>query len=333
MAARLCDEERRQIEFGIRCGESNSEIAVRLGRSRSTVWREVDRWCRARKNRRDAYRAGTAIVVAARAACRPRVSKLAGDRELAARVRWALQRRWSPASIAAHLRSDRAVPAVCAETIYRAVYANDPRRGLPAGLWRCLPRCRRRRRPRSRGEQAKRRHRLGDFRSISTRPACVWSRTEPGHWEGDLIAGKGNRSAVVTLIERLSRYTILGDLPDGRDAQRVLAALLECFEQVPHHLRRSLAWDQGSEMVCWQHVESGLALPVYFADPHCPWQRPTNEQNNGLLRRWLPKGADLSSFGRRDLDIIQANLNDMPRRSLRWQPATTVYHRLCCDHR
>ena len=199
-----------------------------------------------------------------------------------------------------------------------------------AGSWRLLPRRYRRRKPQAR--HAQKRSPLGDFRPISQRPAAVEVRREAGHWEGDLIIGKNNRSAAVTLTERLSRQTLLAALPSGYDAPSVASAVAAALARQTRHLVRTITWDQGREMARWADIETALGAKVYFCDPRSPWQRPTNEQTNGLLRRWLPKGTDLN-VGAVRLAVIEDILNTMPRKLHDWRSAHSVYTELTCNHR
>ena len=324
MARRLCFEERVRIEEMVGAGLSCGEAAVVLGRHPTTVQREV-----ARNGGRGAYRAGAAQPAADGRALRPRACKLAADAELASAVAERLAQRWSPHAISAEL--GELGYEVCAETIYRACYSNDRRSGLAAGSWAKLPRQRRRRKPRSRCEKAKRSP-LGDYKPIADRPAEAGDRAEPGHWEGDLVVGKSNRSAVATLVERSSRHTLVVGLPDGYDAHNTARAVTQALSRQPAHMVKTLTWDQGTEMARWADVEKALGIEVYFCEPHSPWQRPTNEHTNGLLRRWLPKSTDLNIPPVR-LAIIEDNLNTMPRKLHNWQPAQTIYNDLSCNHR
>ena len=219
---------------------------------------------------------------------------------------------------------------VSAETIYRAAYDHSGSSGLPEGSWRCLPRRRRHRKPR--GRCTTKPSPLGDFRPVCERPAAAGDRSEPGHWEGDLIIGAGNRSAVATLVERLSRQTLTVALPDGYDAHNTAHAVAGALSRQPRHMVKTLTWDQGREMARWQHVENATGAKVYFCEPRSPWQRPTNEQTNGLLRRWLPKGTDLN-IGTVRLAIIEDRLNTMPRKLHDWHSAHSVYSALCRNDR
>ena len=300
------------------------EIAGLVGRHRSTVLREL-----ARNGGSEAYRAEAAHKAAGERARRPRVAKLACDAELASAVAERLDQRWSPHAISADLRSQGM--GVCAETIYRACYDHTGRNGLKPGSWKKLPRQRRRRKPRGRCEQAKR-SAMGHFRPIADRPAAADTRAEPGHWEGDLVIGRANRSAVATLVERASRHTLVVALPGGYDAQSTAMAVTRALARQPAHMAKTLTWDQGREMARWAHIEKALAIEVYFCEPRSPWQRPTNEQTNGLLRRWLPKSTDLD-IGPVRLAVIEDNLNTMPRKLHNWNSAQTVYDDLCRNHR
>ena len=324
MARRLCPDERARIEAMARAGLCSAEIAQVLGRHRCTVRRELARGGGPRR-----YRADDAQRSADARAARPRACKLAGDAQLASAVQERLGQRWSPHAISADLRSQGL--KVCAETIYRACYANSAVTGLVPGSWAKLPRQRRRRMPRGRLEQAKR-SALGQYRPIADRPAEADSRKEPGHWEGDLVIGRANRSAVATLVERTSRHTLVVPLPGGYDARSTARAVADALGRQPASMVRTLTWDQGTEMARWADVEAALGIEVYFCEPRSPWQRPTNEQTNGLLRRWLPKSTDLDTSPAR-LAVIEDNLNTMPRKLHHWQSAQTIYSDLCRNHR
>ncbi len=324
MAARLSLDERVFIESSLGARRSVAEVAQRLGRDRSTVHRELAR-CAGRVG----YDARWAHASACARARRERTPKLAVDRVLAAAVAERLKLRWSPHATAADLRE--AGMRVCAETIYRACYANDARSGLPAGAWAKLPRRCRRRRPRS-VAQAQKPSPLGEYRPVADRPADVEDRTEPGHWDRDLIVGKANLTAAVTLAERTSRYTVTAALPDGYGAPAVAAAVTAALGRQPAALVRTLTWDQGREMARWADIEAALGIDVFFCEPRSPWQRPTNEHTNALLRRWLPKGTSLD-IGQLRLAVIEDNLNHMPRRLHHWASAHDIYTQLTCNHR
>lgn len=297
---------------------SCAAIGRRIGRHPTTVGRELER-----NGGRDCYRAATADARAARARRRPRAGLLVTDVALRAAVTADLEAGFSPAGIAARLR-DAGGGRVCAETIYQAVYGHH----LDVTPRECLRSRRPRRRRRNRHTDQPKTHVLGDFSPISARPPTVDARVQPGHWEGDLIIGRANQSALITLIERVTRFTFLADLPCGYQATECLAALCETFEQIPAHLRQSLTWDRGSEMADWPLLTDAFDLPVYFADPHSPWQRGLNEHNNRQLRWWLPRGIDLGATSRARLDEILAVLNHQPRRSLDWDTPAHRYHAL-----
>ena len=322
MAQRLSLDERARVEAMITAGVSVAEAARRLERDPSTIHRELAR------NRDGAYDAEAAQAAAAARARRPKTPKLAADAALAATVGALLAHRMSPHAISALVAGEGA--SIAAETIYRACYDHSGRRGLPEGSWRLLPRRCRRRKPQ--GRHARKPSPLGVFRPICERPAAVEDRSEAGHWEGDLIIGKNNRSAAVTLTERVSRQTLVAALPHGYDARRTADAVTAALARQPRHLVRTLTWDQGREMARWGDIEDALGVKVYFCDPRSPWQRPTNEQTNGLLRRWLPKGTDLN-IGPVRLAIIEDHLNTMPRKLHDWHSAHSVYAELTCNHR
>ena len=324
MARRLCLDERARIEAMAGAGFGAGEMAQQLGRHRSTVQREL-----ARGGGPQRYRAVGAQQSADTGAARPKAPKLACDPVLGAAVAERLGQRWSPHAISADLRA-RGL-GVCAETIYRGCYANSAETGLEPRSWSKLPRQRRRRKPRSRCEQAKR-SALGEYRPIADRPAKADNRSEPGHWEGDLIIGRKNRSAVATLVERASRHTLVVPLAGGHDAQSTARAVAAALARQPAGMVKTLTWDQGTEMARWADIEKTLDAKVYFCEPRSPWQRPTNEQTNGLLRRWLPKSTDLN-IGPVRLAIIEDNLNTMPRKLHHWNTAQTIYNDLCRNHR
>jgi IS30 family transposase len=308
---RLSLQERVEIYLGIQLGRSLSDIAGDLDRAPSTVCREV-----ARNGGRDRYRPFVAHRRAWRCARRPKQPKLACPR-LQERVAGDLERLWSPWQIACRLRNDFPNDPdmrVSHETIYKSLYIQG-RGELRRELARCLRSGRAQRRPQGRLEK---RGRIPDMVMISERPAEVADRAIPGHWEGDLIIGKDGRSAVATLVERSTRYVVLARITDQR-AHTVRDALVERVKTLPEHLWRSLTWDQGSEMA--RHVEFTeiTGIDVYFCDPHSPWQRGTNENTNGLLRQYMPKGTNLSTLSQDDLDDIAISLNGRPRMTLDWQ--------------
>ena len=307
--------EREEIAVGLAAGDSQAVIAERLGRSPSTVSREVRRNSRGRK----AYRALAAQGQAQHRARRPKTAKLAGNAELRELVAARLKQKWSPEQVSRWLRRqfpDRPEMQVCHETIYQSLYVQG-RGALRRELASCLRTGRALRKPR-RGD-GERRGKIPGMVMISERPAEVADRAVPGHWEGDLILGAGNKSAIGTLVERSTRFVLLLHLPDGHGAEAVAAQMTQVMATLPAQLRRSLTWDQGSEMSNHVQVAAATDLDVYFCDPHSPWQRGSNENTNGLLRQYFPKGTDLSVRSREDLDAVAAELNARPRKTLGWK--------------
>jgi IS30 family transposase len=309
---RLSGAEREEISRGLSRGASLRRIASGLGRASSTVSREV-----AANGGRRRYRAHLAEERAFRRARRPRPAKLAGNPRLRRAVERFLEARWSPQQIAWQLRHDHPDEPemwVSHETIYQSLFVQG-RGALRAELTRCLRSGRARRRPAGRARPS---GELRDMVLVSARPAEVDDRAVPGHWEGDLIIGKGTRSAIGTLVERQTRYVLLVALPAGRSAPAVRDALATRILDLPEQLRRTLTWDRGHEMA--EHVrftvDTGVA--VYFCDPHSPWQRGSNENTNGLLRQYFPKGTDLSVHSQAHLDAVARELNGRPRQTLGW---------------
>ncbi len=315
--------ERVQIEVGVAAAESARSIGARLGRSPSSLTRELER-----NGGRAGYSAVGAQARADDMRRRPRLTRFEADPVLAAHVEARLVAKDSPMTIAIELARGlfpEVTTVVAHETIYRAIYAHG-RAGLARGLHGHLHRrhrCRQHRRPEDTPAKP---GPLGLFNLISLRPPVAAARTEIGHVEGDLIVGSFNRSAIVTVFDRASRYLWLADLPDGHGAEAVLAALVELCERIPAAFRRTLTWDQGREMAGHRALAALTGIAVFFADPHSPWQRPTNENGNGLLRRYVGKGTNLNVYGVEDLRRIEHRINTMPRRRLGWQTATDVYH-------
>ena len=309
---RLSIAEREEISRGLTAGASYRAIARRLGRAPSTVMREV---CALRRGRRG-YRAWRAELRRDRAARRPRTARLARDGRLGRLVEGYLEQRWSPQQIAARLRHDHPDEPemwVSHETIYQSLFVQG-RGALRADLTRCLRTGRVRRRPHGRQPGGQ----LRDMVLISERPAEVEDRAVPGHWEGDLLIGAFNRTAIGTLVERQTRYTMLVALPGGRSPEHVREALARQIVALPAELRRTLTWDRGKEMA--QHLQFTIdtGVQIYFCDPSSPWQRGTNENTNGLLRQYFPKGTDLSIHDQAHLDAVARELNGRPRQTLGW---------------
>lgn len=305
--------ERDKIAEGLAQGLTSAAIARRIGRHRSTVGRELKR----HRSPDGSYYPSVARHRAWVSARRPKPFKLA-DEELCSRIAAWMDQGWSPGLIAKVLKADAGADhtrRVSAETIYQALYVQT-RGYLRADLHRQLSTRRARRSPRTatrRGLAAA----YADAFTISQRPAEVADRAVPGHWEGDLIIGGDGSSAIGTLVERATRFTILLHLPGGKHTSDVVAeAMIAEMSHLPEHLRRSITYDRGVEMARYRDIQLALKLPVYFCDPHSPWQRGSNENTNRLLRHWFEKGSDLSTYTPADLKRVQDSLNARPRPTL-----------------
>jgi IS30 family transposase len=310
--------DREKILVGIRAGESLSSIARGLGRAPSTVSREV-----VANGGRDGYSAWGAHRRARAGARRPKPCKLRAGR-LLDEVTKRLEQLWSPDEIARRLLldfPDDPEMRVSHETIYQSLFVQG-RGELRRELARCL---RSGRACRKRRGTVDRRGRIPGMVNISERPAEVDDRAVPGHWEGDLILGEGGRSAVGTLVERSTRLVLLMHLDGDRSAVTVEAAMRKAIATLPAELRRSVTWDQGAEMSTHARFTTVTGIPIYFCDPHAPWQRGSNENTNGLLRQYLPKGTDLSRQSAGDLRRIQRSLNSRPRKTLGYMTPSEAY--------
>jgi IS30 family transposase len=313
--------EREEIALAVAAGESAAAIARRLGRAVSTVTREL-----ARNGGRGGYRAVGADARALERARRPKLAKLAASPRLRAEVERRLRQRWSPQQIAARLRMDfpdDPERRVSHETIYQSLYVQSRgalRRELASQLR--LGRSRRRTRGVRPGGG------LREIVPIAERPPEVDERAVPGHWEGDLILGKAGRSAIATLVERQTRFTMLVELPQGRNAESVRVALTDSIQRLPEALRRTLTWDQGKEMAEHARFTIDNQVQVYFCDPSSPWQRGTSENTNGLLRQYFPKGDDLARYTQPDLDHVADELNGRPRQTLQWLKPSEAFDQL-----
>ena len=310
--SRLSVEQRIDIRLGLERRESLRAIARAIGRDPSTVCREVNA-----NGGRQAYRPMVAHRRAHQLARRPKPTKLSCNRALRDRVLADLERFWSPAQIARRLREefgDDGSMSISHETIYKSLYVQG-RGELRRELTRCLRTGRARRRPRGRPDG---RGRIPDMVLISERPAEVADRAVPGHWEGDLIIGESNGSAIGTLVERTTRYVMLLHLPGGHTAAEVRDAMAQVIQTLPESLRRSVTWDQGREMAEHVRFTVDTGVQIYFCDPHSPWQRGSNENTNGLLRQYFPKGTDLSVHDVKKLQEVADSLNGRPRQTLNW---------------
>jgi IS30 family transposase len=311
-ARHLTLEDREEISRGLAAGDSLRQIAGRLGRAPSTIAREVEN-----NGGRSHYRAMRADRAAVQRRRRPKVCKLAALPRLQAMVAAKLEQRWSPEQIAGWLK--RAYPddpelQVSHETIYRTLFVQS-RGALKRELTEHLRTRRRIRRPGGRNyRRTDGRGQLVDIVHISQRPAEVKDRAVPGHWEGDLILGKG-MSAIGTLVERSTRFLMLIHL-ERIKSEHVVGELTRHVQTLPDQLRRSVTWDQGKEMALHANFTIDTGIQVYFCDPKSPWQRGTNENTNGLLRQYFPKRSDLKPYSQADLDAIAAELNGRPRKTL-----------------
>ncbi|MCH7670484.1 MAG: IS30 family transposase [Acidobacteria bacterium] len=320
---RLSLREREEISLGIRAGESLREIARRLNCSPSTISREVSV-----NGGLGIYRAVAADEAAYRRARRPKPAKLSTCHGLREEVEAMLDKRWSPQQISARLViefPDDPEMRVSHETIYRSLFVQSWG-ALTKELTACLRTGRTRRRPHGRKDPG---GYIKDMVVISDRPAEIEDRAVPGHWEGDLIVGSGGHSAIVTLVERQTRYVMLARIGRDKTSNHVCAAIARRIQDLPNHLMRSLTWDRGKELASHTQFTIDTGVQVYFCDPHSPWQRGSNENTNGLLRQYFPKGTDLSRHSRGDLDAVALALNNRPRKTLRWRtPAEALNEHL-----
>ena len=320
----MCLGEREEISRGLAAGWSFERIGAEIGRHKSTVSREIGG-----VEGRVAYRAAIAHESALERARRPKLTKFEQHRPLAVHVEtWLENEQWSPEQISARLRvefpDDRKMH-VAPETIYQALYVYG-RGGLRKELVKHLRSQRRQRRPRSvtarNGGGS-----IPDKVMIAQRPDEINERLVPGHWEGDLIMGTNNGSQVATLVERTTGLVRLGRLIN-KQAPTITACLQAQISTLPDYLRGSVTWDQGSEMADHRSFTIATGIPVYFCDPHAPWQRGSNENTNGLLRQYLPRNADLSKFTQADLDAIADKLNRRPRKRHQFLTPLEVFDQL-----
>nr|WP_156322624.1 IS30 family transposase [Leucobacter musarum] len=340
--------EREQILIGITRGDSIRAIARTIGRAPSTVLREqrrnrgkfpMYRPTRTTKPVRQHqwYSAVTAHALAEHRRRRPRLSKIARNPRLASEVERLLRNKFSPVQVMQRLRMDfpdDPTMQVSHEAIYRSIFVQgkgELRRELAA----CLRSGKAARMPRQRGQRHIRssRGRITDMVMISERPAEVEDRAVPGHWEGDLIVGRAGKSQIGTLVERSTRFVMLLHLPRKRDAWTVSEQMILRMRDLPERLRLSVTWDQGKELALHQRVTAGVGLRdgVFFCDPHSPWQRGTNENTNGLLRQYFPKGTALSRYSQADLDAVADEMNQRPRQTLGWQTPAEALEALLSD--
>jgi IS30 family transposase len=310
----LTSAEREEISRAIVAGQSIRSIAASLGRAPSTVSREIKR-----NGGQGGYRANLADQCAWDRARRPKPCKLVENRRLANIVASKLRLQWSPEQIAGWLK--QLFPGyedyqVSHETIYRSLYI-QARGALKKELLAHLRRTRAMRRSRHHTQKTDDHGRIVDAVSISERPATVEDRAIPGHWEGDLLCGSHN-SQIATLVERQTRYVMLVKVA-GKDTETVVNALIENAHRLPQELYKSLTWDRGKELAAHKRFTLATDIQVYFCDPQAPWQRGSNENTNGLLRQYFPKGLDLSKYSQQDLNAVARQLNERPRKTLNYE--------------
>lgn len=322
---RLTEVEREEISVGLARGELGSAIAKRLGRARSTIQREVGR---------NAGKSGYRAYSAARRAAVAASSRRGGKRKLVQQerlrsvvTRWLLKR-WSPEQIVRRLKArygDDPEMQISPEAIYQYIYVlprGELKRTLIAALrqergWR--------RKKHRRSAESETRGKMTDMLSIEERPACVADRTVPGHWEGDLILGKYKRSALGTLVERTTRKTLLIRLGAQKDAEHVRKAYARRMRRLPQRMATSLTYDQGKEMSQHRQFTQSTGITVYFAHPGCPWERGTNENTNGLIRQFFPKGTDFTKVSAQEIRKVECLLNGRPRKTLHWNTPDEVF--------
>jgi IS30 family transposase len=308
----LSIDDRAVIAAGLRLDLSYAAIGALIGRNRSVVLREVQR----NSSQNGEYHSGVAHRVAAHVRRRPKAFKLVTHPALCRRIEEWMDQGWSPKLISRVLKDESPhmiMDRVSHETIYQALYVQT-RGSLRKDLYQKLSTKRPRRKPRTGPQRTNSPYR--EAFKISQRPPEVADRAVPGHWEGDLVMGIAGGVAVGTLVERSTRFTILLHLPGRHDAESVAEAMIREMSRLPDHLRQSLTWDRGVELARYDKIQLELGMPVYFCDPHSPWQRGTNENTNRLLRHWLTKGTDLARFSQADLRRIAASLNARPRPTL-----------------
>ena len=313
--------EREEISRALVAGQSMRSIAAQLDRAPSTISREIKR-----NGGQEGYRASQADQSAWDRGCRPKTSKLAQSRALARLVAGKLRLQWSPEQVAGWLKRtypDDPSRQVSPETIYRSLFI-QARGALKKELVAHLRRSRVMRRSRHHTQKTDDHGRITNAVSISERPANVEDRAVPGHWEGDLLFGSKN-SQIATLVERQTRYVMLVKVA-GKDTETVIDALIKNARKLPDQLYQSLTWDRGKEMADHKRFTLATDIKVYFCDPQNPWQRGSNENTNGLLRQYFPKGTDLSGYSQAKLNAVARRLNERPRKTLNFETPAERFH-------
>jgi IS30 family transposase len=319
-------DEREVISRELSRGRSARDIGRILSRHHSAISGEI-----ARNGGGNDYRAVAAQERCEKMRLRPKARKLESCPRLHDAVNEGLKRKWSPQQISKRLVKDHPGDQemrVSHETIYECLYL-QARGELRTDLKVALRSGRARRMPRSRTTVA--RGTIRDMVNISERPAEAADRAVPGFWEGDLIIGKGNKSQIATLVERATRFVVLVKIPYDRSADRVAALLARKMESLPEFMKNSVTWDQGKEMARHADFTIRTGMPVYFCDPHSPWQRGSNENTNGLLRQYFPKGTDLSLHSQAELDRVSIELNDRPRKTLDYRKPVEAYDQILSE--
>jgi len=315
--------EREEISRCLATGQSIRSVAMRLGRAPSTISREI-----MRNGGQECYRANQADQAAWDRGRRPKICSLAENRSLAHIVAGKLQLLWSPQQIAGWLKRtypDDETFQVSHETIYRSLFI-QARGVLKKELLQHLRRTRAMRRSRHHTQKSDDRRKIRDAVSISERPATAEDRAVPGHWEGDLLCG--NRSSqIATIVERQTRYLMLVKVA-SKDAETFANALVKNARKLPQELYKSLTWDRGTEMAGHKRFTLATDIQVYFCDPRSPWQRGTNENTNGLLRQYFPKGTDISTYSQAKLNAVARKLNERPRKTLNYETPAQQFHQL-----
>ena len=327
----LNQDERYEIADGLRSKQTFTEIAAALGRSVSTITREVKRNSDPNTGKYRPYGAGK---TAAERRARPKQRKLATNTELCVKVAEGLARKWSPEQVSQRLVldfPDRADLRISPESIYQGLY-HPGETGLERHLVRKLRTGRTQRRRRREADRRRKRGFIDPSLMIGQRPEEVEEREEVGHWEGDLIVGTRNQSSIGTLVERVTRTTLLVHIDGKGSADDLAAGLTDIYNELPDWLCKSLTWDQGVEMASHQDLTQATGIDVYFCEPRSPWQRGSNENTNGLLRQYFPKGTDLAVYSPTDLIAAQGELNDRPRKILGWRTPNEALATITATH-